>query len=141
TLSGLGLGLTLPPSMDAALGALDRARGGVGNAVLQAMRQVGGAVGVAVLGTVLNGAYRDRVADAGLPDAARESVSAGVALAGDPHQLHLVQAAFAHGMAVSLLVAGAVALAGAVLALVLMPRRPARPPVPPVTPVLAESGV
>jgi DHA2 family multidrug resistance protein-like MFS transporter len=141
TVSGLGLGLTMPPAMDAAMGALDRSRGGVGNALLQAMRQVGGAIGVAVLGTVLNGAYRDRVAGSGLPATARQSVSAGVATAADPGQLHLVRVAFAHGMDVSLLVAGSVALAGAALALVLMPARPAEPPVPPVSAVLAESGV
>lgn len=136
TLSGLGLGLTLPPSMDAALGALTPARSGIGNALLQAMRQVGGAIGVAVLGTVLNSAYRSALPGAAPPQA-RDGVASGVASSADPGMLHAVQAAFTHGMDVSLVVAGAVALAGAVLALVLMP---GRSPLVPQARVLAESG-
>jgi len=147
TLTGLGLGLTMPPAMNAALGALDPARSGVGNALLQAVRQVGGAVGVAVLGTVLNSAYRDRLDLAGLPapaaEAVRDSASAGVAVAGrlaDPALLRSVQAAFTHGMDRSLVVAGVVALAGTVLALLFLPGR-AAPPVESRPAVLAESGV
>jgi DHA2 family multidrug resistance protein-like MFS transporter len=55
---GAGLGFALPAAMDAALGALAPERSGVGSAVLMAMRQVGGAIGVAVLGTVLSASYR-----------------------------------------------------------------------------------
>jgi MFS transporter, DHA2 family, multidrug resistance protein len=148
TLTGIGLGLTMPPAMNGALGALDPARSGVGTALLQAVRQVGGAVGVAVLGTVLNSAYRDRLDLTGLPapaaDAVRDSVSAGVAVAdrlGDGRLLSSVQAAFTHGMDRSLVVAGAVALAGTLLALVFLPGRTAAPPVEAAPAVLAESGV
>jgi MFS transporter, DHA2 family, multidrug resistance protein len=146
--AGLGLGLTLPPSMDAALGALTPATSGVGNALLQAMRQVGGAIGVAVLGTVLNGGYRDRVDVAALPgpvaDAVRDSASSGVGVAaglGDRDLLGSVQAAFTHGMDMSLVVSGVIAVAGAVLALVLLPARPARPEVVEEPLALAESGL
>ena len=55
---GAGLGFALPAAMDAALGALAPERSGVGSAVLMAMRQVGGTIGVAVLGTVLAASYR-----------------------------------------------------------------------------------
>jgi len=126
TVTGLGLGLTLPPALDAAIGALTPAGAGVGNALLQAMRQVGGAIGVAVLGTVLNSAYRSRVD----VEAARESVNQGVAVAqrlGDAGLLASVREAFAYGMDRSLLVAGALALVGAMLALAVMPRRAAEP--------------
>ena len=138
--AGLGLGLTLPPAMDAALGALSPATSGVGNGLLQAMRQVGGAIGVAVLGTVLNSGYRDRVDVAEV----RDSVSSGVAVAtrlGDQRLLESVRAAFTHGMDVSLVVAGVIAVAGAVLALVLLPARPATPAVEDEPLVLAESGL
>jgi len=101
------------------------------------MRQVGGAIGVAVLGTVLNAAYRSALPGA-VPPPARDGVASGVASSADPGMLHAVQAAFTHGMDASLVVAGAVALAGTVLALVLMP---ARSPLVPEARVLAESGV
>jgi DHA2 family multidrug resistance protein-like MFS transporter len=141
TITGVGLGLTLPPSMDAAIGALTPERSGVGNGLLQAMRQVGGAIGVAVLGTVLNSGYRSALDGVAVPADAREGVSAGVATASDPGMLHAVQAAFVHGMDVSLVVAGVVALAGTVLAFVLLPARPALPPVSSGAEVLAESAV
>src|SRR6266571_1855632 len=53
---GLGIGFTLPTAMDAALSALSPERSGVGSGVIQALRQVGGTIGVAVLGTVLSSA-------------------------------------------------------------------------------------
>ncbi|WP_127507378.1 DHA2 family efflux MFS transporter permease subunit [Actinoplanes solisilvae] len=133
TVTGVGLGLTLPPALNAAIGALTPASSGVGNALLQAMRQVGGAIGVAVLGTVLNSAYRSRV-----PSAAGDSVTSGVAVAGrlgDASLLSTVREAFAYGMSRSLLVAGALALVGVVIALIVMPRRAAEPQ----SEVLAES--
>jgi EmrB/QacA subfamily drug resistance transporter len=123
TLTGLGLGLTMPPSLNTALGALSPERSGIGNAVLQAMRQVGGAIGVAVLGTVLSDAYRDRLAGV-TTEGVRDSVSAGVAAAqraGDPVLLDAVRAAFTHGMGRSLLVSGIIALLGAGLALAFLP--------------------
>jgi DHA2 family multidrug resistance protein-like MFS transporter len=141
TAAGIGLGFTLPPSMDVALGALTPERSGVGNGLLQAMRQVGGAIGVAVLGTVLSGAYRDELPSAA-PPVARESAASGVAAAGhDPGLLHAVQSAFTHGMDVSLLVAAAIAGAGAILALFLLPGRVAAAPVEGARQVLAESGL
>ena len=131
TVAGLGLGFTMPPSMNAALSALSAQRSGVGSGLIQAMRQVGSAVGVAILGTVLNADYRDRVDVSHLPapaaDAVKDSASTGVAVAGrlaDPGLLDSVRSAFTHGMGQSLLVAAAVALVGAVLALIYLPARP-----------------
>ncbi|BAL90296.1 putative MFS transporter [Actinoplanes missouriensis 431] len=128
TLTGIGLGFTMPSSMNAALGALTPERSGVGNGLIQALRQVGSAIGVAVLGMILNSGYREAVGTAGLPepaaDAVRDSAASGVAVAGqlgDPALLASVRAAFVSGMDLSLLVAGAVAAVGAVLALIVMP--------------------
>jgi EmrB/QacA subfamily drug resistance transporter len=55
---GAGLGFAMPAAMDAALGALDADRAGAGSTALMAMRQVGGVVGVAVLGTILAARYK-----------------------------------------------------------------------------------
>ena len=141
TVAGIGLGFTMPPSMDVALGALTPERSGVGNGLLQAMRQVGGAIGVAILGTVLSSAYRDDL-PAAAPPVARESAATGVAaVAHDPGMLHAVQSAFTHGMDVSLLVAAAIAGAGAILALFLLPGRRRDVPLEGERLVLAESGL
>jgi DHA2 family multidrug resistance protein-like MFS transporter len=138
--AGVGLGLTMPTSMNVTISTLDAERSGVGNALIQAIRQVGSAIGVAVLGMVLNAGYRSA-----LPAAAgeefRDSAAAGTAAAqrlGDDDLLGAVRDAFVHGMDLSLVVSGGVAAAGVVLALVILPRgaRTGRQ-----SAVLAESGV
>jgi EmrB/QacA subfamily drug resistance transporter len=146
--AGLGLGLTMPPSMDAALGALSPDRSGVGSALIQALRQVGSAVGVAVLGSVLNAGYRDRVDVGGLSESAaaavRDSAASGVAVAaraGSAGLLDSVRAAFVHGMSLSLLVAAVIALLGAVLALFFLPSDRTAPRTPEEAAALAESAV
>lgn len=148
TAAGLGLGLTMPPSMNAALGALSPERSGVGSALIQAARQVGSAIGVAVLGSVLNAGYRDQVDVSGLSgpaaDAVRDSAASGVAVAGrlgSTGLLDSVRAAFTHGMGQSLLVAAAIALLGAVLALVFLPSGRTAPRPPEEVAPLAESVV
>jgi MFS transporter, DHA2 family, multidrug resistance protein len=133
TAVGLGLGLALPAAMNAAIGALTAERSGSGAALISALRQVGATIGVAVLGTVLNSAYRSRLDLAGLPghvaDVVRQSVAGGIAVArqtSSPLLLGSVRTAFVHALDVMLLVCGAIALAAAVLALAFLPsRRPA----------------
>jgi MFS transporter, DHA2 family, multidrug resistance protein len=136
TVTGVGLGLTMPVALDVAMSALTASRSGVGNAVLQALRQVGGAIGVAVLGTVLNSGYRDHL-PAAAPPAARDGISAGLTVS-DPGLLAGVRAAFVHGMDLSLLVGGGAALAGVILALAFLPRKTA---IEEPALVLAESGL
>ncbi|WIV60082.1 DHA2 family efflux MFS transporter permease subunit [Amycolatopsis nalaikhensis] len=129
---GLGTGCTLPPLMAMAMGALTEGRSGAGSALIQVLRQVGGTIGVAVLGTVLNGVYRDGVATANLPgpvaDAVRGSASAAVAVAAKLHLPALADSArtaFTDGMAATLLVCAGLGVAGALLALLFLPGRPA----------------
>ena len=126
---GFGTGLSMPTAMNAALGALSAERSGVGSGAIQALRMVGGSFGAAILGSILNSGYRGRLDVAALPPAlarsARGSVVAGVAVAKtlrSPALLHTVDAAFVHGMGLSLVVAGAVAAAGVPLALRFLPR-------------------
>ncbi|WP_242546276.1 DHA2 family efflux MFS transporter permease subunit [Amycolatopsis sp. MtRt-6] len=127
---GLGTGATLPPLMTMAMGTLTEGRSGAGSALIQVLRQVGGTIGVAVLGTVLNGGYRDGVDVGGLPapvaDAVRGSASAAVAVAGQLHRPGLAEsarAAFTGGMAATLWVCAGLAVAGALLALLFLPGR------------------
>ncbi|MDT0342360.1 MFS transporter [Streptomyces litchfieldiae] len=135
TVTGLGAGLSLVPAMDAALGALPRERAGVGSGLLMATRQVGGALGVALLGSLLAQVYRDRLTTDGLPAAAaataRESVVAAHAVADRRGLTALAEsadAAFVHGMSVTLYLCAIAALAAALVAgLVLAPRRAGEP--------------
>jgi DHA2 family multidrug resistance protein-like MFS transporter len=133
TVAGIGTGVALPPAMNAALGRLTGERSGVGSALISAVRQVGGTFGVAVLGSVLNSAYRSRLHLAGLPgqaaDAVRDNVAAGVVVAhqlGSADLLAMVQGAFVHGMDVLLACSGGIAAAAAVLALAFLPGRAGR---------------
>ncbi len=126
---GAGVGLALPAAMSGALGAVSAERAGAGSGLLQAMRQVGGTIGVAVLGTVLSSGYRGRLhtgrLDPGLDGSVHAGVSAGVRAAraaGDGALEHVVRAAFVHGMDVMLLVSAGTAAAGAALALLFFPR-------------------
>ncbi len=127
---GLGLGLAMPQTMNAALSALSAERSGSGSALISAMRQVGATIGVAVLGTVLNSVYRAHVNVTGLPavvgTAAKSSVVAGVAVAHalrSPALLDSVRSAFVHGMDTMLWACAGIALVSAILALIFLPRR------------------
>jgi MFS transporter, DHA2 family, multidrug resistance protein len=128
--TGLGLGIAMPAAMNAAIGALSAERSGAGTALITAMRQVGATIGVAVLGTVINDAYRNQLHLGGLPaqaaSAVRASVGAGVEAAKAAHSiplLDMVHDAFVHGMGIMLWVCAGIALASALLALFFLPRR------------------
>ncbi|MEN3360996.1 MAG: hypothetical protein V7637_4978, partial [Mycobacteriales bacterium] len=79
---GVGMANVIPPTAEAVISAVPREKAGVASAVNNTIRQIGGALGVAVLGSVLSGVYRGQIADklgvlpAGARDAAAESVSA-----------------------------------------------------------------
>jgi len=59
----LGMGNIMAPATDSIMGSLPRAKAGVGSAVNDTTRQVGGAVGVAVLGSVLASQYRSHMTE------------------------------------------------------------------------------
>jgi MFS transporter, DHA2 family, multidrug resistance protein len=127
-LSGLGLGLVLPTTIDTALGAVSDESSGVSAGVLQALRMVGGALGAAILGAIINVTYRDQLAQAVSPAAARsagDSAVTGIDAATTAHSQPLLDAvrhAFVSGMDLTLWVSAALMVAGAVLAIVIRPR-------------------
>ena len=63
-LLAVGMGLTMAPATESIMGSLPRAKAGVGSAMNDTTRQVGGALGVAVVGSVMTSAYGSRVAAA-----------------------------------------------------------------------------
>ena len=138
---GTGMGLTSAPATEAIMGVVPQAKAGVGSAVNDATRLLGGTLGVAVIGSVYASLYATRLAGllpGGLPaDAARTahgSVGAALTLAdrlahaGHPAlaaALHnAASAAFFHGLHAADWVAAGAAAAGALTALLLLPAHP-----------------
>ena len=126
TVVGAGMGCVLPTAMGAALDELSVERAGSGSALVQALRQAGGTIGVAVLGTVLSTAYRSglgrlwrspRSATASSRASVRQPRSAG------HNWSRSCRTPSSHGMSVMLLVSAAICVAGIVAALAVMPRR------------------
>lgn len=130
-IAGLGTGMALAPAMDAVLDALPTAHAGSGTAITMTLRQTGGALGVALLGSLLAEGYADRVDTTGLPTeaaaAARESIAGALAAAarlGEPAVAASASAAYLHGMALVLLATAITAGLSAVLTALLLPGRP-----------------
>lgn len=132
---GTGMGLTSAPATEAIMGVVPTAKAGVGSAVNDATRELGGTLGVAVVGSVALSLYRDHLAGLVVPPGARgaaqESLGAAAEVArriGDPGLLLGAQRGFLEGLAAGCFVAGGVALVGAaVVARWLPPLRPAQP--------------
>nr|WP_277605766.1 MFS transporter [Glycomyces sp. L485] len=74
-ITGAGMANLMPPAMNTLMSSVSKERAGVASALGNTLRQTGGALGVAVLGTVMAQSYRSEITDAApqLPDAARES--------------------------------------------------------------------
>ncbi|MET7394222.1 DHA2 family efflux MFS transporter permease subunit [Dactylosporangium sp. NPDC005572] len=127
--AGFGVGATLAPAMDAALAAMPPARSGAGIAVTMTMRQVGGALGVALLGSLLSQTYSWRLDTGDLPPAvaaaAEQSLTAATALDLAPLTT-AAHAAYADAMAGVLLATAVVCVLGAAATAVLMPGPAAR---------------
>jgi EmrB/QacA subfamily drug resistance transporter len=122
-IAGFGVGLALTPAMDAVLGSLPRDEAGSGTAITMTLRQVGGALGVALLGSLAAAVYRARLDTA--PEAARESISAAVSIAartGDQALALAARTAFLDAMSAVLLVCAGIAAIGAVLVALFLPR-------------------
>jgi EmrB/QacA subfamily drug resistance transporter len=82
-LLGVGIGLTMPPATGAIMAALPPHKAGVGSAVNDLARELGGAFGIGVLASITLSAYRSRLgpALAGHPAGTVASAKAGLAQA------------------------------------------------------------
>jgi Na+/melibiose symporter-like transporter len=138
-----GLSLVTSPSTDAIMGTLNRDKAGVGSAINDVGREVGGTLGVAIVGSVFVSLYTPKLAStfagvpgliqnlpAGVYEIAQKSVGAAyqvvgkspVAIQGQVQEA--VSNSFIHGFRTACIVASAVALVGSVIALVLLPSSP-----------------
>jgi EmrB/QacA subfamily drug resistance transporter len=138
---GTGMGLTSAPATEAIMGVVPKAKAGVGSAVNDATRLLGGTLGVAVIGSVYASLYASRLTTAlpaGVPAAvgrtAHASVGAALTVAGKlTHSGHPLLAsaihdaansAFFHGFITANYLAAGVTAAGALMALALLPAHP-----------------
>jgi Na+/melibiose symporter-like transporter len=134
-LSGLGTGASIAAAMDAVMAAAGGDEAGIGASVNSALRQVGGAIAVAVLGSVLSAGYARALgpALAALParDAAiaRSSVTEAAQLASHLPSGRALQAAagtaFLHGMSTVMLICAAITALAALTSMRYLPGRAA----------------
>jgi hypothetical protein len=120
------------------MGSLPSDHTGVGSAANSAFLQVGGALGVAIIGSLLNTRYQDTMSSAlapyHIPHPVMEpilgSIGGALGVAGQvggslgTELAHLAKTAFVSGMDLGLEAAAAVAVVGTVVALLTLPSRP-----------------
>ncbi|NOX21705.1 MAG: DHA2 family efflux MFS transporter permease subunit [Actinobacteria bacterium] len=138
----MSMGFIMAPATDAVMGSIPVAKAGVGSATNDVTRQLGGALGVAIVGSAMNARFSASMADAvvALPqqaaEAASNSVGAAISIASqlpEPVGTALAAAAneaFLQGFGAAAVVATAVALVGAVAVAKLLPATEDQAPVP-----------
>jgi MFS transporter, DHA2 family, multidrug resistance protein len=133
---GLGAGLGLPVMTDTVMASVPEREAGVGSAVNDVSRQLGGALGVALIGSVVNHAYRSNLADdapahvpAGAVAAAGESIgilghaTEGLSEAAAAALTDSANTAFVDAITSGFVVSAAVMLVALIVALTTIPRR------------------
>lgn len=141
---GFGVGLTMTPMIAAIIGSVPPYRIGLASATGNTAQQIGGVLGIALLGTIVadrfRSAFEAATAQLGVPGpvlAAIEQSATGAAPPGvdlppsvdGPAVVNAVQTSFVDGMHQALLIAGIAYLVGAVAAVLLVRRvPPLRPP-------------
>jgi MFS transporter, DHA2 family, multidrug resistance protein len=133
---GLGIGLAMPPALDAILGTLPAGETGSGTALTRALQNLGATFGVAILGSMLNSAYRGGLDGhlAGLPGGVQAAARSGVAVAAGAARrlppslsgplLRAAETAYAQAMGEVLLWSAALVAAGAIPIALFLAGRP-----------------
>jgi EmrB/QacA subfamily drug resistance transporter len=123
---GVGMGLAMTPATSGITEALPAAEQGVGSALNDLSRELGGALGIAVTGSVLTAGYRSHLHLLGLPtgivDQARSSLAVAAHIGGSTATR--ANLAFVSGLHLALLCAAVTAAAAIIpVAVLLTPRR------------------
>ncbi|MFF4274033.1 MFS transporter [Streptomyces sp. NPDC001536] len=119
---GIGAGFSFTVTADVILSSVPKEQAGSASAVSETAYELGAALGIAVLGSIVTGVYRDFTGPAGTPQGAHESLGGAVeAAAGMPAQqsaalLDSARQAFVDGLSLAAGVGAAVLLATAVAA-------------------------
>ena len=142
SISSLGMGFTMSPSTNSVMGSIPVSQSGVGSAMSNTTRQIGAALGVAVLGTIMNATYIAKINAVSWPvqlpaqamEAIRNSIQGAHIVAQNVPYPQLSQMivdqsneAFTSGSAHALFVSSAILLLTSVITLWILPTR-VRPP-------------
>jgi len=137
-----GLSLVTSPASESVMGTLPRDMAGVGSAINDTSREIGGTLGVAIIGSIFASTYGPKIVDLliplSLPEAAvssaKESVGAAFGVAeqvGEPSLAGTIRdaagASFLDGFQAACTTVGIVALCGSLLALRFLPTRVVKP--------------
>jgi len=135
-LVGLGAGLGLPALTDTVMAAVPEDEAGIGSAVNDVSRQLGGALGVAVIGSIVSSAYRSNLQNtlpAGINQTAAREAQESIGVAAQTAKslpppdaqnlLHTAQTAYVHAITHGFYVSAAFMVVALVVALSLLPRR------------------
>ena len=141
-LLGFAVGLSVSPATDTIMGSFPENELGVGGGANDTALELGGSLGIAILGSLLGTVYKDKLTDlvgghlpAAALDTAKDSVGGGLAVAQEiaktpsagPQQaqalVDAVHEAFAHGVAQTSLVGGIIMAAGTLIVLAVLPGR------------------
>jgi hypothetical protein len=133
---GLGAGLGLPALTDTVMAAVPERDAGVGSAVNDVSRQLGGALGVAIIGSVVSSAYRanlHRALPAGLPSGIARSADKSIGVATQAAKTlptdaaaavtRAANSAYVDAITRGFLISGVVMISALIIALTLLPRR------------------
>jgi predicted MFS family arabinose efflux permease len=140
SVTSLGMGITMSPATNSIMGSIPVDEAGVGSAMNDTTRQIGGALGVAIMGTLLNSSYAAKIDaiiwPAPLPQTALTAVRGGIQgahiVAGNVAQqspplaqaiIHNADQAFTYGMAHTLLISSIIMATAAVFVLLVVPTR------------------
>ena len=132
---GISIAFTMVPALDAILGSLPAGETGAGSALTRTLQNIGSSFGVAIMGSILNGAYQSHISGqlAGLPTQVQSAAQISVAVAAavarhlpsplGARMLRAAQDAYSQGMSEVMLVSAAMMIAGAILMALFLPAR------------------
>src|SRR5262249_27761752 len=130
---GVGMAYVMAPATESIMGALPREKAGVGSAMNDTTRQVGGAIGVAVFGSIVSSRFSsqmsaalDHVIPSRLLDVAKDSVGAALGVArtsprSGPRIADVARASFVSGMHIAVLVGAVIIFIGVIGVLAWLP--------------------
>jgi EmrB/QacA subfamily drug resistance transporter len=132
---GTGMGLVMAPSGNSIMSVLPAEQYGAGSAVNDTVQELGGSLGIAVIGSIVASSFRNHMAASGMPAkvvaAADPSIAQADAVAAHAGPfgsfvLTVAHQSFTSAMTTGFTVAGLIAVGAAVIVAVALPRRTAR---------------